>query len=52
LAYEAGFEDMPHRKPDISKAQKLIGFKPQKTMTDIIKDILAWKNDSIKVGEV
>ena len=46
LAYEAGFEDMAHRIPDISKAQGLIGFKPQKSIADIIKDILAWMNDS------
>src|SRR5215472_523026 len=27
-AYEAGFEDMPRRAPDISKIQGLIGYKP------------------------
>jgi UDP-glucose 4-epimerase len=52
LAYEEGFEDMAHRKPDISKAQELIGFKPQKSMVEIIKDILVWKNDSKKLGVV
>jgi UDP-glucose 4-epimerase len=41
-AYHDGFEDMIHRLPDISKAQGLIGFKPQKSEAAIIQDILAW----------
>lgn len=43
-AYHEGYEDMSHRIPDISKAQRLVGFKPQKSAADIIKDILAWIN--------
>jgi UDP-glucose 4-epimerase len=41
-AYHTGFEDMAHRIPDISQAQRLINFRPQKSMTAIITDILAW----------
>ncbi len=40
-AYEKGFEDMRHRKPDISKIEKLIGFKPQYRINDILKDVIA-----------
>jgi UDP-glucose 4-epimerase len=47
-AYEEGFEDMNHRIPDISKAQKLIGFKPHKSVADIIRDILAWMTEEKK----
>jgi UDP-glucose 4-epimerase len=43
-AYHEGYEDMSHRIPEISKAQRLVGFKPQKSASDIIKDILAWIN--------
>lgn len=35
-AYEEGFEDMIRRAPDISKIQKLIGFKPTKSIREII----------------
>ena len=33
-----GFEDMERRVPDISKASKILGWKPAKTINDIIKD--------------
>lgn len=35
-AYEEGFEDMIRRAPDISKIQTLIGFKPTKSIREII----------------
>lgn len=41
-AYEEGFEDMQRRVPDISKVNKLIGFKPTYTLPEIIKDILRY----------
>ena len=39
-AYEEGFEDMPRRIPDISKVNKLIGFKPQKSLDEILKSVI------------
>jgi len=41
-AYEEGFEDMQRRVPDISKINKLTGFKPTFTLPQIIKDIVAY----------
>lgn len=41
-AYEEGFEDMQRRIPDISKINKLIGFKPTYTLPEIIKDIVSY----------
>ncbi|MDD2688906.1 MAG: GDP-mannose 4,6-dehydratase [Candidatus Omnitrophica bacterium] len=41
-AYEEGFEDMQRRIPDISKINKLIGFKPTYTLAEIIKDIVSY----------
>jgi UDP-glucose 4-epimerase len=38
-AYQKGFEDMERRVPDIRKAYRLIGFNPQKTIVDIIRDV-------------
>jgi UDP-glucose 4-epimerase len=41
-AYEEGFEDMQRRVPDITKINKLIGFKPTYILTEIIKDIVEY----------
>ena len=40
VAYEAGFEDMPRRVPDISKIQSLIGFTPKMGLDDIIQAVV------------
>ncbi|MDD4979835.1 MAG: GDP-mannose 4,6-dehydratase [Candidatus Omnitrophica bacterium] len=46
-AYEEGFEDMQRRVPDITKINKLIGFKPTYALSGIIKDIVSYlKNKS------
>jgi UDP-glucose 4-epimerase len=39
-AYEAGFEDMPRRVPDIGKIRSLIGFEPRTRLSEII-DLVA-----------
>ena len=39
LAYEAGFEDIGRRVPDISKAKKLIGFSPRIGLSQIITEV-------------
>ncbi len=41
--YPEGFEDMDRRLPDVSKLQKLTGFKPERTLDQIITDIIAEK---------
>lgn len=40
-AYEAGFEDMPRRLPDISKIQRLIGYQPSLELPDMLRRIIA-----------
>jgi UDP-glucose 4-epimerase len=35
-AYEAGFEDMPRRVPDITKVAQLVGFQPRLGLDEII----------------
>ncbi|MDP9067839.1 MAG: GDP-mannose 4,6-dehydratase [Actinomycetota bacterium] len=40
-AYEQGFEDMRRRVPDISKIERLIGWRPQKDLDQIIKEVVA-----------
>ena len=39
-AYEAGFEDMPRRVPDITKVRELIGYEPKLGLDDIIKRVI------------
>jgi UDP-glucose 4-epimerase len=39
-AYEAGFEDMPRRVPDISKIRSLIGYEPTLGLDDIILSVV------------
>ncbi len=40
-AYEAGFEDMPRRVPDISKIRALIGYEPTVELEEILTRVVA-----------
>jgi len=40
-AYEAGFEDMPRRVPDISKARTLVGFAPTVPLDETLRRVIA-----------
>ena len=42
-AYGPGFEDMPARLPDISKAQKLLDFKTTRTLEKILEELVAYE---------
>jgi UDP-glucose 4-epimerase len=39
-AYEAGFEDMPRRVPDISKINALIGYAPSVQLDEILERVI------------
>ena len=39
-AYGEGFEDMPRRVPDISKASNLIGYRPTRSLDEILKRVI------------
>jgi UDP-glucose 4-epimerase len=39
-AYEEGFEDMHQRVPEISKLHGLIGWEPERSLDDILTDVL------------
>ncbi len=46
-AYGEGFEDMQRRVPSLAKAGRLIGYKPTRTLDDIINDVAAeFRKDS------
>jgi UDP-glucose 4-epimerase len=40
-AYEAGFEDVPRRVPDITLIRDLTGWQPTRTLDDILTEIIA-----------
>lgn len=39
--YGDGFEDMRRRVPNLAKANKLVGYKPTRSLDDIINDVAA-----------
>ncbi|MFC1631066.1 NAD-dependent epimerase/dehydratase family protein [Candidatus Omnitrophota bacterium] len=48
-AYEEGFEDMQRRVPDISKIEKLIGYRPTANLDGILKDVIShFKSEDLK----
>lgn len=40
-AYEEGFEDMPRRVPNTARIRELLGWVPQRDLSDIINDVAA-----------
>ncbi len=41
-AYEEGFEDMRVRKPDLTKAAKLIGYRPEIQLDEILRRVIEY----------
>jgi UDP-glucose 4-epimerase len=46
-AYAPGFEDMRRRVPDIGKIQQTVGWSPERRLTDILADVIAYERDQI-----
>ena len=42
VAYGEGFEDMMYRLPDISKIARLIGYKPTRTLPEILQSVIEY----------
>jgi UDP-glucose 4-epimerase len=40
-AYEAGFEDMPRRVPDLAKIEALVGYRPTVGLDEILRRVIA-----------
>ncbi|KAA5838335.1 NAD-dependent epimerase/dehydratase family protein [Saccharopolyspora hirsuta] len=47
-AYGPGYEDMQRRVPDCSRARELIGFRPQRSLDDIIRAVI---DEQVRAGE-
>jgi UDP-glucose 4-epimerase len=39
-AYEAGFEDMPRRVPDITKIRNLVGYEPTVELDEVLRQVI------------
>lgn len=39
-AYEEGFEDMPRRVPDLGKIERLLGYRPIRSLREIVQDVI------------
>jgi UDP-glucose 4-epimerase len=42
-AFPAGFEDIRHRIPDLTRVRQTIDYRPSHGLEDILRDVLAWK---------
>ena len=49
-AYEEGFEDMPRRVPDTSKVNALVGFRPEKSLDEILTSVINFHSETVSVG--
>lgn len=46
-AYGSGFEDMQRRVPDCTRARQQIGFRPSRSLADIIGDVAAYQRAAL-----
>ena len=46
-AYEAGFEDMQRRLPDISKIENIIGYQPTADLRQMLEHVVAFQRDGV-----
>ncbi len=50
-AYEAGFEDMPRRVPDLAKIRAIVGYRATLGLDEILERIIAHTRDTRLVGD-
>jgi UDP-glucose 4-epimerase len=50
-AYEVGFEDMPRRLPDISKVQRLVGYRPTLDLDEMLERVIAHYRQELTQSE-
>lgn len=46
-AYESGFEDMPRRIPNLQRIRQLIGYRPTKTLDEMLRAILVHSSKKV-----
>jgi UDP-glucose 4-epimerase len=45
-AYDADFEDIRHRVPDLSRVRQTIGYERKYDLDAIVRDVIAWKRST------
>jgi UDP-glucose 4-epimerase len=50
-AYEEGFEDMQRRVPDLSLAQRLVGYRPRYTLNEILLDLINHRSRNNRLSD-
>jgi UDP-glucose 4-epimerase len=48
VAYEEGFEDMERRVPDITKIRRLTGWQPQRSLDDMLSDVVEYQRSEAR----
>ncbi len=46
-AYAEGFEDMQRRVPDVSKLERMIGFRPRTPLEEIVRDVIVYERSRL-----
>jgi nucleoside-diphosphate-sugar epimerase len=49
-AYEAGFEDMPRRVPDLRKIHDLVGYQPTLALDEILRRVIAHMRPALETA--
>ena len=49
-AYPAGFEDLRHRKPDLTRIRSLVKFDPSRSMEETIRDMSTYAREQEAVN--
>jgi len=47
-AYEEGFEDVQRRVPDVSKLNRLIGYRPRRSLDETLESIIAYQRARLR----
>ena len=50
VAYEVGFEDMARRVPDVTKVGQLTGWQAQRSLAEVLDDVIAEVRSEVHVG--
>jgi UDP-glucose 4-epimerase len=46
-AYGEGFEELANRRPDCSALERLLGWRPTRTLDDMIDDVIAHEREAV-----
>jgi UDP-glucose 4-epimerase len=50
-AFGSGFEDMERRVPDLSKIHQAIGYRPQHSLAETLRDVIDFERSAAAGGD-